>query len=137
MCNLRFDRYSAWKVTADTKVANLEIADVAGITADHPVTVTFDSTTSVVAGTYGNVTLEGPGVDQWPELPPEETPEASVQEPPETATPAPTVTPEPTPEPTQEPGESAGPSGGVIALILVLCAGVIAGAVVLVRKKRK
>ena len=138
VCNLSFDRHSEWKVTADTKVANLEIADVAGITADTPVTVTFDSTSSVVAGTYGNVTLEGPGVDQWPELPPEETPEPTEESVVESATPAQTPTPTPEVSAAPQEAESTGLSGGVIALIVVLCVGVIAGVVAaVVRKKKK
>ena len=86
IANLSFDRHSSWKVTADTVVADLEIYNVENITADEPVTVTFTSTSTVVAGTYGNVTLEGPGVDEWPVLEeepeeaPAEEPEASVVE---------------------------------------------------------
>jgi len=88
VCSLSFDRHSSWKVTGDTYVSQLEIQDVAGITADQPVTVYFDQTSSVVAGTYGNVTLSGPGVDQWPELPEEEPEEAPAEEPaPETSVP--------------------------------------------------
>ena len=76
------------------------------ITADEPVTITFDSTTTVVAGTYGNVTLEGPGVDQWPEIPeePEELPEEEpsiveeTSEVQETPAPTPEAAPEATPE---------------------------------------
>jgi hypothetical protein len=134
ICNLSFDQDSSWKVTADTKVADLEIYNVANITADEPVTITFDSTTTVVAGTYGNVTLEGPGVDEWPEIQ-EEEPEVVEESAVET-------TPEATPEPTQaqeEAPEAAdnGISGGLIALIVVLCAAVIAVVAVTVVKKKK
>ena len=56
-------------------MADLELMDPESITADTPVTVYFGATESVVAGTYGNVTLVGPGVDAWPERPePEEEP---------------------------------------------------------------
>jgi hypothetical protein len=136
ICNLSFDKDSAWKITADTKVADLEIYDVENITADEPVTVTFDSTTTVVAGTYGNVTLEGPGVDEWPEIP-EEEPEESVQE---TPSAAPEVTPEATPEATPEPeveAETSGVSGGVIAAIVIAILAVAAVVVVVVKKKGK
>jgi hypothetical protein len=136
ICNLSFDKDSAWKITADTKVADLEIYDVENITADEPVTVTFDSTTTVVAGTYGNVTLEGPGVDEWPELP-EEEPEEDVQE---TPSAAPEVTPEATPEATPEPeaeAETSGVSGGVIAAIVIAILAVAAVVVVVLKKKGK
>ena len=74
-CTLSFDWDSQWKVTGDTYVADLELMDPESITADTPVTVYFGATESVVAGTYGNVTLVGPGVDAWPERPePEEEP---------------------------------------------------------------
>jgi hypothetical protein len=136
ICNLSFDKDSAWKITADTKVADLEIYDVENITADEPVTVTFDSTTTVVAGTYGNVTLEGPGVDEWPEIP-EEEPEEYVQE---TPSAAPEVTPEATPEATPEPeveAETSGVSGGVIAAIVIAILAVAAVVVVVLKKKGK
>lgn len=134
ICNLSFDQNSSWKVTQDTKVSNLEIYNVENITADEPVTITFDSTSTVVAGTYGNVTLEGPGVDAWPEIV-EEEPEESIVE----------VTPEPTPEPTpevsetpvEEPVEKDSVSGGMIALIVVLVVAVIGGAAAVVVKNKK
>ena len=47
VCNLSFDQNSSWKVTGDTKVSNLEIYNVENITADEPVTITFDSTSMV------------------------------------------------------------------------------------------
>ena len=40
--------------------------------------ISFVSTSSVVAGTYGNVTLSGNGVAEWPE--PEEEPEEPAEE---------------------------------------------------------
>lgn len=142
ICNLSFDQNSSWKITQDTKVSNLEIYNVENITADQPVTVTFDSTSTVVAGTYGNVTLEGPGVDAWPEIV-EPEPEESVVE--ATPEPIPEPTPKPTPEPTpevseapaEEVAEESGLSGGVIALIVVLVVAVIGGAAAVVVKKKK
>ena len=83
VCSLSFDRDSCWKVTGDTYVSNLDIMDPACITADQPVTVYFDTTTSVVPGTYGNVTLSGNGVAEWPEPEPEEPEAESEPEEPE------------------------------------------------------
>lgn len=135
VCNLSFDWDSSWHITADTKVANLEICDVAGITADEPVTVTFDSTSSVVAGTYGNVTLEGPGVDEWPERPTPE-PEESAMESAVEAAPTPVPTPAPTPEITDAPAKDGGIAPGVIALIIMLVsAAALVTAFVVIRKR--
>ena len=137
VCDLSFDWDSSWKITADTKVSNLEICDVANITADQPVTVTFDSTSSVVAGTYGNVTLEGPGVDEWPERPdPEPEPEESTQESTVETAPTPVPTPEPTPEVTEAPAADSGMAPGVIALIVILVLAVAGAAVWIVIRKR-
>ncbi len=52
-----FDANSSWKVTADTYVANLEIADLSKVTADEPVTVFYTASNTVSPGTYGNVTF--------------------------------------------------------------------------------
>lgn len=140
ICNLSFDHKSSWKVTGDTKVANLEIYNVENITADEPVTITFDSTTTVVAGTYGNVTLEGPGVDAWPEIP-EEEPEV-VEEPAEESvveTPAPVeetpVSEAPAEAPVEEPAESSNTAVIVIVVIVIIAAAAVA--VVVVKKKKK
>ena len=137
ICNLSFDYKSSWKVTADTKVSDLEIYNVENITADEPVTITFDSTSTVVAGTYGNVTLEGPGVDQWPEIPEEPEEESIVESVVEEASvPEATPTPEPTPEVTPEPEEaSGGLSGGAIAGIIIAVVVVIAAAAVILKKR--
>ena len=137
VCDLSLDWDSSWKITADTKVSNLEICDVANITADQPVTVTFDSTSSVVAGTYGNVTLEGPGVDEWPERPePEPEPEESTQESTLETAPTPVPTPEPTPEVTEAPAADSGMASGVIALIVILVLAVAGAAAWIVIRKR-
>ena len=139
VANLSFDHKSTWNVTADTKVANLEIYNVEGITADEPVTITFDSTTTVVAGTYGNVTLEGPGVDEWPEIP-EEEPEPTPEPTPEaTEEPAPEVTPEAAPEEPQEEVveetvEESSNTGIIVAVVVIV---IIAAAVVVVVVKKK
>jgi hypothetical protein len=137
VCNLSFDYKSSWKVTADTKVSNLEIYNVENITADEPVTITFDSTSTVVAGTYGNVTLEGPGVDQWPEIPEEPEEESIVESAaPEASVPETTPTPEPTPEVTPEPEEaSGGLSGGAIVGIVIAVIAVIAVVAVVLKKR--
>ena len=137
ICNLSFDYKSSWKVTADTKVSDLEIYNVENITADEPVTITFDSTSTVVAGTYGNVTLEGPGVDQWPEIPEEPEEESIVESVVEEASvPEATPTPEPTPEVTPESEEaSGGLSGGAIAGIIIAVVVVIAAAAVILKKR--
>ena len=145
VCNLSFDQNSSWKITADTVVADLEIYNVENITADEPVTVTFSSTSTVVAGTYGNVTLEGPGVDEWPEIvveeveePAEEAPveaPASVEEPPVEE--APVEEPaEPSAEPEPEPVQSTnkGPIIAVVVVVLIVAAAVV---VVIVKKKGK
>lgn len=137
ICNLSFDQNSSWKVTGDTKVANLEIYNVENITADTPVTITFDSTSTVVAGTYGNVTLEGPGVDEWPEIVEPEPEESIVEATPEpTPEPTPEVSEAPAEEPAPEPAEEGGLSTGMIVLIVVLVV-VAAGAVVVIVKKKK
>lgn len=131
VCNLDFDWDSSWKITADTKVSNLEIRDVSLITADEPVTVTFDSTSTVVAGTYGNVTLEGPGVDEWPERPVPEPEESTVDSVIETPVPTPAPTPEAAP-----PAEDGGIAPGVIALIVLLVsAAALVIAFVVIRKR--
>ena len=147
ICNLNFDQNSAWKVTGDTKVANLEIYNVENITADEPVTITFDSTTTVVAGTYGNVTLEGPGVDAWPEIVVEEEPveEAPVEETPAEEAPAEVPVEEPAEVPAEEPVEApaeetpaeGGISGGIIAAIVVVIVAVAAVVIVIAKKKKK
>jgi hypothetical protein len=54
---LSFDADSSWTVTADTYVANLEIADLTKVTASEPVTVSYTSSSTVTPGTYGNVTF--------------------------------------------------------------------------------
>ena len=123
VANLSFDHKSSWKVTADTKVANLEIYNVENITADEPVTITFDSTTTVVAGTYGNVTLEGPGVDQWPEIP-EEAPEA-VEPPVEEVPPV-------EENPAEAPVEEMPQTENTPVILIVVIAVVIIAAVILV-----
>lgn len=138
VCNLSFDYKSSWKVTADTKVSNLEIYNVENIVADEPVTITFDSTTTVVAGTYGNVTLEGPGVNEWPEIPEEEEEvpveevsevEESVQEPEQT--------PEATPEAeVEEPSEGMS-TGAVVAIVVIVVAVIAAAAAVVIKKRGK
>ena len=133
VCNLNFDYKSSWKVTADTKVSDLEIYNAENITADEPVTITFDSTSTVVAGTYGNVTLEGPGVDQWPEIPEEPEEESVVESVAEEAssvsepTPTPASTPEVTPEPEQTGGGLYGGAiaGIVIVIVVILAAGIV------------
>lgn len=138
VCNLNFDYKSSWKVTADTKVSDLEIYNVENITADEPVTITFDSTSTVVAGTYGNVTLEGPGVDQWPEIPEESEEESVVESVAEEAssvsepTPTPASTPEVTPEPEQTEG---GLSGGAIAGIVIVIVVILAAGIVVYKKR--
>ena len=143
VANLTFDHKSSWKVTSDTKVANLEIYNVEGITADEPVTVYFDSTSTVVAGTYGNVTLEGPGVDEWPEIPEEEpvVEEAPVEE--SVVEEAPEATPEPTPEapvveetPQEVVEEPASNNTAIIVVVIVIVV-IAAAAVVIVMKKKK
>lgn len=141
ICNLSFDHKSSWKVPGDVKVANLEIYNVENITADQPVTIYFDSTSTVVAGTYGNVTLEGPGVDEWPEIPeePEVVEESVVEESIVETTPEPTPeapVEEPVEEPAEEPAEG-GISGGAIAGIIVAVVAVIAVVVVVLKKKGK
>lgn len=136
ICNLSFDQNSSWKVTGDTNISNLEIYNVENITADEPVTITFDSTTTVVSGTYGNVTLEGPGVDQWPELV-EETPEPepiSAAESAVESTPAPV--PETTPTASAAPVEADGIPVGIIVLIAVLVIAAATVVVVVVRKNK-
>lgn len=133
VCNLNFDYKSSWKVTADTKVSDLEIYNVENITADEPVTITFDSTSTVVAGTYGNVTLEGPGVDQWPEIPEESEEESVVESVAEEAssvsepTPTPASTPEVSPEPEQTGGGLSGSAiaGIVIVIVVILAVGIV------------
>ena len=147
VCNLTFDQNSSWNITADTRVANLDIWNVENITADQPVTVTFDSTSTVVAGTYGNVTLEGPGVDEWPEPPePEPEPEIVEEEPASAleteapaATPAPTAAPqEPASEVTEAPAPAAGSlSGTVYAVIAAAAAALVAVIAAVVLKKKK
>lgn len=142
ICNLNFDYKSSWKVTGDTKVSNLEIYNVENITADEPVTITFDSTTTVVAGTYGNVTLEGPGVDQWPEIPeePEELPEEEpsiveeTSEVQETPAPAPEAAPEATPEVQPEAQTGGLSTGGIVGIVIAVIV-VIGTAVVLLKKR--
>ena len=137
VCSLDFDWDSQWKVTADTYVSNLELMDPANITADEPVTVTFASTSTVVPGTYGNVTLEGPGMEEWPEHPePEPEPEPEVSEAP-TPAPEPEATAEPEPEVSEESEEASGIPGGAIAGII---AGVVVlggGGALLYRKRKK
>lgn len=137
VCNLNFDYKSSWKVTADTKVSDLEIYNVENITADEPVTITFDSTSTVVAGTYGNVTLEGPGVDQWPEIPEEPEEESVVESVAEEASsvPEPTPTPASTPEVTPEPEQTEGGlSGGAIAGIVIVIVVILAAGIVVYKK---
>lgn len=137
VCNLDFDWDSSWKITGDTKVSNLELRDPEMLSADEPVTVTFDSTTTVVAGTYGNVTLEGPGMDAWPERPVEE-PEESIVETPTPTEPVPS--PEPTPEQEAEPEPEAGglSTGAIIGIVIAVLAVIGAAvAVVVVKKKKK
>lgn len=142
ICNLNFDYKSSWKVTGDTKVSNLEIYNVENITADEPVTITFDSTTTVVAGTYGNVTLEGPGVDQWPEIPeePEELPEEEpsiveeTSEVQETPAPTPEAAPEATPEVQPEAQTGGLSTGGIVGIVIAVIV-VIGTAVVLLKKR--
>lgn len=138
VCNLSFDYKSSWKVTADTKVSNLEIYNVENIVADEPVTITFDSTTTVVAGTYGNVTLEGPGVDEWPEIPEEEEEvpveevsevEESVQEPEQT--------PEATPEAEVEETSEGMSTGAAVAIVVIVVAVIAAAAAVVIKKRGK
>ena len=141
IANLEFDQNSSWKITADTYVSDLEIYNVENITADEPVTVYFTSTETVVAGTYGNVTLEGPGVDEWPELveeepEPEPEPEESIVEAPapsQEPAPTPVVTPEPEPE--HEPNASTSTVLIVLAVVVVVFA-VICVAVNVIRKKK-
>jgi hypothetical protein len=139
ICNLSFDQDSSWKVTADTQVNDLEIYNVENITADQPVTITFQSTTTVVAGTYGNVTLEGPGVEEWPELveeEPEPEEESAVEATPEAQ---PETTPQAEPETSEAPAQEtqdSGVSGGVIALVVIIVLAVAAAVVVVVRKKK-
>ena len=140
-CVMDFDWDSSWKVTGDTYVTDLELMSPESITADHPVTVYFGDTSTVVAGTYGNVTLEGPGVDQWPERPepeeaPEETPEISE---------TPASAPEPEPEIPEEPQaveeepaeESRGVSGGAIAGIAAAVLVIGGGTAAAVAKRKK
>lgn len=135
VCNLDFDWDSSWKITEDTKVSNLEIRDVSLITADKPVTVTFDSTSTVVAGTYGNVTLEGPGVDEWPERPAPEPEESIVDSASDSVIETPIPTPVPTPEPVA-PAEDGGIAPGVIALIVLLVSAIaLAVSFVVIRKR--
>ncbi len=140
ICNLNFDHKSSWKVTGDTKVANLEIYNVENITADEPVTITFDSTTTVVAGTYGNVTLVGPGVDEWPEIPEEEPEVIEEEEVPSVVEPseapveeAPVVEEAPAEE---APAEADNTVGVVIGLIVVL-ASLVAIIVPVVKRLKK
>ena len=138
VCNLNFDYKSSWKVTADTKVSDLEIYNVENITADEPVTITFDSTSTVVAGTYGNVTLEGPGVDQWPKIPEEPEEESVVESVAEEASsvPEPTPTPASTPEVTPEPEQTEGGlSGGAIAGIVIVIVVILAAGIVVYKKR--
>ena len=141
VANLSFDHKSSWKVTADTKVANLEIYNVENITADEPVTITFDSTTTVVAGTYGNVTLEGPGVDEWPEIPEEpeviEEPveESVVEEAPVEETPA--AEEAPAEEPVEEPVEETGSSAVIIVVVIIAVVVIVAAVVIVMKKKGK
>ena len=138
VCNLNFDYKSSWKVTADTKVSDLEIYNVENITADEPVTITFDSTSTVVAGTYGNVTLEGPGVDQWPEIPEEPEEESVAESVAEEASsvPEPTPTPASTPEVTPEPEQTEGGlSGGAIAGIVIVIVVILAAGIVVYKKR--
>ncbi len=141
VANLSFDHKSSWKVTSDVKVANLEIYNVENITADEPVTITFDSTTTVVAGTYGNVTLEGPGVDEWPEIPEEpEVVEEPVEEPVVEEAPAeeaPVEEEAPAEAPAEEAPEEGGVSGAVIAIIIIAVIAIVAVVVVVVKKKGK
>lgn len=58
ICNLSFDQNSSWKVTGDTNISNLEIYNVENITADEPVTITFDSTTT---GSFRHLRQRHPG----------------------------------------------------------------------------
>ncbi len=144
ICSLSFDHKSSWKVTADTYVSNLEIYNVENITADEPVTVYFGTTSTVVAGTYGNVTLVGEGVDEWPEIPEEEpeiVEESVVEE--SIVEEAPVETPEAPAQESEAPAEEPAPeaeggvSGGVIAGIIVAVAAVAAAVVAVLKKKGK
>lgn len=110
------------------------------ITADEPVTITFDSTTTVVAGTYGNVTLVGPGVDEWPEIPEEEPEVIEEEEVPSVVEPseapveeAPVVEEAPAEE---APAEADNTVGVVIGLIVVL-ASLVAIIVPVVKRLKK
>lgn len=138
VCNLSFDYKSSWKVTADTKVSNLEIYNVENIVADEPVTITFDSTTTVVAGTYGNVTLEGPGVDEWPEIPEEEeeVPVEEVSEVEESVQ-KPEQTPEATPEAEVEETSEGMSTGAAVAIVVIVVAVIAAAAAVVIKKRGK
>lgn len=91
----------------------------------------------MVAGTYGNVTLEGPGVDQWPEIP--EEPGGGIRCGERCGggflcsrtDPTPASTPEVTPEPEQTEG---GLSGGAIAGIVIVIVVILAAGIVVYKK---
>ena len=54
---LRLDGTSSWTVTEDCTVGTIELESGAVIAAERPVTVRYQSSDTVVPGTYGNVTF--------------------------------------------------------------------------------
>jgi len=55
--NLTLDKNSTWKVTGDSYVTKLTVADTKGITADSAITVYCSDGTGITAGKSGNVTF--------------------------------------------------------------------------------